>query len=170
MSLVFDCTVLIDLREGGVLPHAQRLPHQLFVCDVNADELRQKPKKRWPRHLRDAGIQVQELPSEGMVLLLTLAERHQRPSRKDLFALALAISLDATLVTGDRHLRKAADAERCPVHGTLWLLDEMVRHRILKGPAALAALERMLAADRRIPKRQAEKYQYAWQTNRPLHS
>jgi len=33
LLLVFDCTVLIGLREGDVLSHVKRLPHGLFICD-----------------------------------------------------------------------------------------------------------------------------------------
>jgi len=162
--------VLIDLREGDVLSHVKRLPHGLFICDVNADELQKKPKRRWARHLRGSGIQKNELPPEEMPLLLRLAEGHERPSRRDLFALALAMSLGATLVTGDAELRKAAQFERCPVHGTLWLLDEMVAHRVLDGPTAAAALQRMVTAGRRIPKALVPRYQEAWERGQPFRA
>jgi len=162
LLLVFDCTVLIDLREGGVLSDLARLPHDLFVCDVNAEELRKKSKKRWKRHLKEAGVEVRELPPEGMVRLLDLAGRHRSPCQEDLFALALALWLEGTLLTGDADLRRAAEAERCPVHGTLWLLDEMVRQGIIQATAADAALAKMLKADRRIPRVLARKYREMW--------
>ncbi|NOZ79975.1 MAG: hypothetical protein GXP48_12520 [Acidobacteria bacterium] len=170
MLLVFDCSSLIDLREGEVLPNLRELRHQLFICDVNADELKQKSRIRWKRHLREAGVTATGLPSDGVVRLMELAERYRRPGRKDLFALALGLYLGAALVTGDADLRKAAESESCPVHGTLWLLDEMVRRGVINGAAADAGLVRMMNADRRIPAGLAKNYQEAWRRGQPYSS
>ncbi len=162
MLLVFDCTVMIDLSDGGILPTLEAFSPSLFICDVNVAELEKKSKKRWKRRLRQIGVETRELPSSAVIRVLELAELHPRPSRNDLFALALAEHLDAILLTGDADLRRAAEAEGCRVHGTLWLLDEMVRSGIIEGPAAAQAVERMLAGDRRLPAQSLSRYQKAW--------
>ena len=59
--------------------------------------------------------------------------------------------LGASLLTGDRHLRAAAEQEGVPVHGTLWLLDEMVRLAVVSPRLAAQALERMLERGSRLP-------------------
>lgn len=140
----------------------------LFICDVSLHELEKKSKRRWKRQLHAIGIQVSELQSGSMIRVLELAERYRRPSRNDLFALALAEHLGAILVTGDRDLRKTAEDERCPVHGTLWLLDEMVSSGVLQGAAAACAVDVMLAGDRRIPAGPATRYQEVWRTGSSL--
>lgn len=162
MSLVFDCTVLIDLREGGIMASLKEFSPPIFVCDVTVGELEKRSKKRWKRLLRGIGLKIREVPSDNMIRVLELAERYSRPSRADLFALALAEHLGAVLVTGDRDLRRAAKEEGCPVHGTLWLLDEMVSSGVLEGPAATEAVDAMLAGDRPLPAQLVSKYQKAW--------
>jgi len=80
----------------------------------------------------------------------------------DLLALVLARALEATLLTGDRHLRRVAAQEGVDVHGTLWVLDEMVRLEVITPPQATQALERMLAQARRLPRAECQRRLRQW--------
>jgi predicted nucleic acid-binding protein len=90
-----------------------------------------------------SGAQVQEVAS--------LRDKYLRVSVNDLFALVLARALQVTLLTGDRHLSRVAKREGVPVHGTLWVLDELVGLKIVSPQEASQALNRMLAENRRLP-------------------
>ncbi len=162
MRLVLDASALIDLRDGGVLEVATHIRWEIVVSDVTVEELQKKSKRRWKKLLHGLGFRKEPLPPEGTVRIFELPERYPKPARNDLFALALAEHLNGVLVTGDADLRRAAEAEGCRVHGTLWLLDEMVAAEVLAGPDAADAVDRMLAAKRRLPARLARKYQNAW--------
>src|SRR5690606_3227487 len=80
--------------------------------------------------LTDLGLTVVTLRPQQLAAIPPLSSLYPRASRRDLSALVVAHDLDAaggaTLVTGDGALRKAAETEGVPVHGTLWLLDRMV--------------------------------------------
>jgi hypothetical protein len=89
-----------------------------------------------------SGISVQEV--------LHLRATYRSPSITDLFALALAKTEGRPLLTGNRHLRLAAEGEGHEVHGTLWLLDEMVSRGVVDMKRAAQALERMVARGRRL--------------------
>jgi hypothetical protein len=93
-------------------------------------------------------LKVRELTGSQVSEVARLARRYIRPSRSDLFALVLARSQSAILLTGDRHLRSAAESEGVKVHGTLWLIDEMVAAGLLLQREAAAKLLRMVQAGR----------------------
>jgi len=66
------------------------------------------------------------------------------------------------LVTGDHALRRLAGEAAIPVHGTLWLLDEMVRLAILAEGEAAAALQTMLDNNCRLPLEECEARLRRW--------
>ena len=85
-----------------------------------------------------------------------LTKVHRRPGRIDLLALALAEQEGCALLTGDRHLRAAAEAEGVEVHGTLWLAEQAITAGALL-PAELRELyRRMRDAGRRLPRQEVE--------------
>jgi predicted nucleic acid-binding protein len=68
----------------------------------------------------------------------------------------------AILLTGDRHLTEAANREGVATHGTLWVLDEMVRLGIVARGKAAQALEQMLERGSRLPQAGCEKRLQQW--------
>lgn len=155
---VTDANFWIDLHAGGLLDEAFRLPCQWVIPDVVLGELEQPAGGVLLRH----GLREVELSGEQVAEVLELASRYPKPSRKDLFALAFAKTSGATLITGDRNLRTAAEQEGLDVHGTLWVLDEMVKRKIIKPQRAAGALERMVRHGRRLPREGVEYRVQRW--------
>ncbi|NPV87878.1 MAG: hypothetical protein HPY45_17915 [Anaerolineae bacterium] len=71
-------------------------------------------------------------------------------------------ALDASLVTGDRRLNELAKAQGVPVHGVLWILDEMVIHHVLTENQAAIALREMLDQGARLPDGECQKRFDRW--------
>jgi len=103
-----------------------------------------------------SGTQVQEVTA--------LTVRHRQVSANDLFALVLARTLEAVLLTGDQHLRQIAAQQGIVVHGTLWVLDEMVRLKVIAPSQAAQALEQMLARGSRLPRARCQRRLQQWRT------
>jgi len=153
-----DTNVWIDLDIAGLTDLIFRLPISLQAPDVIVAELERPDGAA----LVERGLQIRELTGNQVLEVVRLADRYLRPSRSDLFALVLARSQGATLLTGDRHLRSAAESEGVKVHGTLWLLDQMVEAAILEPQEAVARLLRMLEASRRLPGEEVERRLRSW--------
>jgi predicted nucleic acid-binding protein len=155
---VTDTNVWIDLDIGGLTDLIFRLPLNLQAPDVIVAEL-ERPDGTT---LAGRGLQVRELTGSQALEVVRLARRYIRPSRSDLFALVLARSQGATLLTGDRHLRSAAESEGVKVHGTLWLIDELVGAGLLEKREAIERLSRMVRAGRRLPAEEVKKRIGIW--------
>lgn len=145
--LVTDTNIWIDLENGGVLIEVFRLPYQFLIPDFAIQELIQPGWKT----LEVLGVKAHELPADQIVVLHQLRRTYQNLSIIDLAAFLIAKMLDTILVTGDRRLNELANAHGLTVHGVLWLLDEMLRFKILTLEQAKKALEQMLESGARLP-------------------
>jgi len=112
------------------------------------------------------GLQKRELTGDQVEEVVVLAQRYLGPSRADLFCLVLAKAEHATLVTSDKSLREAAEQEGIPVHGTLWILDFLVRNDLVHRQQAAAALRRMVENNRWLPQEAVAERLRQWRRSR----
>lgn len=108
------------------------------------------------------GLVFQELAVEQIVALTQLRLSHRNLSVIDLSSFLLAKHLHATLLTGDSRLYELAISNDVAVHGILWLLDEMVRLRVLAHHQAAVALEKMVGTGARLPQDEVRKRMNDW--------
>lgn len=155
---ITDTNIWIDLHAGRLVTYTFRLPFLFAAPDVVIAELEEPEGQA----IVELGLQVQELSGQEVSHVGELSFRYAAPSRVDLFALVLAKTRDGVLLTGDRELRKAAEQEKVPVHGTLWLIDQLINRRILAFPHATMALERMIVEGRRLPRAECERRLKRW--------
>lgn len=159
LTCVTDTNVWIDLYVGGILEKTFELPFRFIAPDVVINEL----KRPEGHYLILLGLQSYELTGQQVLGVYEIAQKHRNPSRVDLFALVLAKDLKAILLTGDRHLRKAAEVEKVEVHGTLWLMDQLVKNRIIKPLEAINALNTICTNNGRLPRGECEKRIKYWE-------
>lgn len=102
-------------------------------------------------HLLGLGLQLSELNPQSMQYSVQLIARYKNPSRNDCFALALAKQEACPLVTGDKALRKAAEAEGVEIRGTVWVVEQMIAAGLIDAARARVAFDSMKAAGSRLP-------------------
>lgn len=150
--LISDANILIDLEEGQLIALMFQLPYQFTIPDILfIEELEDEHN-----HLIELGLTISELTAKTMTYAIDLIPRYNKASRNDCFALALAVQEKCPLLTGDKALKKAAEAEAVMVKGTLWLVDLMVRQNLIDTAQAREAYLRMKDAGRRLPWHVAE--------------
>ena len=147
LAYISDANILIDVEVGGLIAPMFSLGYQFVVPDVLYWEELAEQHAHW----LDMGLQIQSLDPEGVARVQALTQRHKRPSRNDLFALALAEQAQCPLLTGDAALRSAAEAEHIEVKGTVWLVTEMLRKKSITPAVGRAAFQRMREGGRRLP-------------------
>ena len=99
----------------------------------------------------DYGLCVLELGEIAVGYAIKFIEKYLKPSRNDLFALALAKHEECPLITGDRALRDVAENEEIEVHGTIWLIEQLALQKIIAMDAVKLAYSKMEKAQRRLP-------------------
>jgi rRNA-processing protein FCF1 len=157
---VVDTNILIDFYRGHLLEALFALPLTFLAPDVIVAELEMPDGAQ----LLAWGLQSVSLTGEQVAAVMALATLHRGPSINDLFALVLARAKTVPLLTGDGALRELAESEGIDVHGTLWLLDELVRLTIVTPEQAAEGLERMVARGRRLPEKERRSRMRRWRT------
>lgn len=149
MLLVSDANIFIDFESAGLLAELFQLPHEIVVPDV----LYEQELAEQHADLLELGLRKQSLNEEQVAESYSLQARYKGPSVMDLLSLTLAKSLQCPLVTGDRRLREAAESEGLQLLGTLSLMEHLFIAGILDLPGVESAYQEMIAAGRRLPKR-----------------
>lgn len=153
--LISDANILIDMEKGGITRQMFQLDAVFAVPNtLYEEELRVEHPQ-----LPELGLRTLELTEETVAWAVTLINRHAKTgaSTNDLLALALARQEKTTLLTGDNILRSVAVKEEIDVHGTLWLMEQMMAAGILTVQQAAAAYEGMKAARSRLPWNEVEQ-------------
>lgn len=153
--LVSDANIIIDMNTGGLLRLMFRLDATFAVPDILFEEELRANHPELPR----LGLKMLELREETVAYADRLVEKYQRlgASINDLLALALAGQEKCPLLTGDSRLRTAGQTEGIDVHGTLWLIEQMVNARTITARQAEAGYEKMRDTGRRLPWDEVEK-------------
>lgn len=148
MDLVIsDTNILIDVENGNLTSVIFRLPYEIAVPDVLFEsELRERHS-----HLIEAGLKIKSLSAEFIKRAHHLSTKHPRPGTIDRIALALALQENCPLLTGDRDLRAAAINEGVRVYGTLWVVGELLKTKLLEPQQARNSFDSMKRKGSRLP-------------------
>ncbi len=158
LTCVVDTSVIIDLHTGQILNPFFALLYRFVTPDAIIAELLEPEGAL----LIEFGLQSEELSSVQILEVMRFRATYRHPSVNDLFALVLAKGLTAPLLTNDKNLRKAAEQEGIVVHGTLWILDEMIRLVITSKKQVADALMMMRENGSRLLQDECDKRLNDW--------
>ena len=146
--LVSDANVLIDVAAGGIIDRVFRIPDfELCVPNVLfAEEL----AEQYPL-LPSLGLQVLNMRGDLVMQAVALRREFRQTSVDDLLALVLAEDLKCPLLTGDRALRHLARQRGNDVHGTIWIVRQLLEASLISVSKGEAAFESMRADGSRLP-------------------
>ena len=158
LLLISDTNVLIDIEDGNLTPAIFRLPYEIAVPDI----LFELELIGQHSHLLKAGLKVKSLTAESVKRTEALSVKYPRPSIMDHSALALAIQEKCPLLTGDKDLRSAAKSEEVEVHGTFWIVEELLKAKLIEQTQARNSFDSMKAKGSRLPWDEVEKILDKW--------
>lgn len=119
------------------------LPFRFVVTfNVRVSELLDFGDVEWAR-LEGLGLETVDVPGEHVLEAGNVMARHRKLSFEDSlnFVVARANRL-SILLTGDRALRTVAQTNGVEVHGILWVVEQLLEHRLADRSDLIAALER----------------------------
>lgn len=145
--LISDSNVLIDLIVVEQVENMFKLPYSFAVPDI----LFHEELKEAHSDLLELGLEIKELSSETIIYSMTLMNKYRKPSRNDLFALALAKQESCPLLTGDNDLRTAAESEAVILCGTIWVMDNLIKNNLVTIEEARLLYQKMEDNKRRLP-------------------
>lgn len=140
--VINDTSCLVDLRKGGLVEPMLALPFRFVVTfNIRASELLDFGEREWQR-LEALGMETTDVPGELVRVAGELMAQHRKLSFEDSlnFVVARANRL-SILLTGDRALRTVAENSGIEVHGILWIVEQLLEHRLADRGDLVTALE-----------------------------
>jgi len=158
LKLVTDANVWIDLDNGGLVALTFALPYEFASPNIVVAEL----QGELGGLVADQGLRGVPREMATSEQWFAMRRRYARPSDADIEALLLAIEWGSGLLTGDKDLRRAAEAAGLVVHGVLWVLDELVGTKLLAPRGATRALRAMLEKGAHLPEDECRRRMIDW--------
>lgn len=145
--IISDASVLIDIEIGELTSAMFRLPYQFVVPDILfIEELSDRHS-----NLLSYGLDNRMMTGEQIREAYKLRQKYPRPSVNDLLALVLAKFEKCQLLTGDKALRDVAIKLGVEIHGTIWLVEQMMIYKNISNDIAYNAFCRMKDFGSRLP-------------------
>lgn len=145
--LISDANILIDVDVGGLIEPMFQLPYEYATPDI----LYEEEIKSHHGYYVKMGLRPIELSEQAVIRTIELANKYRGVSSYDLSAFSLAEQEQAPLLTGDQKLRKLCQEENHEVHGTIWLVENMLEKNIIDVDRADIAYKYMIEDGSRLP-------------------
>ena len=159
---VKDANVLIDLVEGDLLGLWFRLGIETHVPDLVLAEIKHPEHCRMVLAMVEAGnLQIGTFSPADLSQIESYKQKY-RISLADASAILLAEQMQATLLSGDRLVRKTGQSLNLDVRGLLWVFDGLVIRELLGTPDAAMRLERVVDAGAHLPAEQVQARLRKW--------
>ena len=147
LLVVSDASVLIDVEHGELTSAMFSLPFQFVVPDILFfEELSEKHE-----HLLQFGLINKSMSGELIAEAYGLYQKYVKPSVNDMLALTLAKHEGCQLLTGDKALRVVAEQFSVEVHGTIWLVEQMLCNKKISIEVARVAFQKMKNSGSHLP-------------------
>lgn len=158
-ALIVDANIWIDLEAGGIAHEVFKLDFRwhcpdFVISEINDSHFVSRLLSNGLKVIRSSGKEIREIQE--------LNSKHLNLGLNDTVALYHAKGRACPLITGDKALGLVAQEYSVTVRGTLWIMDELISHGVLKGKKAKAALQKMVKKKRRLPSGEVERRLRHW--------
>lgn len=143
---VKDANIFIDLESMGILDLWFQLKYTTMTSSFVVVELEAGGHANALASINAGQVQEAVIAAEEMERFDAMFQACQPRglSLADVSVLFLALREDAILLTGDKPMRQEANVRTVEVHGTLWILDQLISAGLLAPPLAAQRLEALI--------------------------
>ena len=154
MILLADTSILIDLEYVGAIGVLSRLA-PCEVLDVVLVECENKKQPRIIQNIEDAGITVIQTSRDLAVKANSL--RRGGVSTNDMMTVCYAREHGRVVMAGDRPMRERCAEEGIEFRGSIWIVEEAHRLRLVEAAELIRWLTVWPTVGRRLPTDELEK-------------
>ncbi len=119
--------------------------------------------RRITKNISEGKLQVHELTApEQTEIAESMLDYSARLSEPDCSCLYLAMKTGSTLLTCEKRLTETARANNVPVHGSLWILDQLIESGVITKRIAHQKLSLLMDFNPRLPQFECMKRLKSW--------
>ena len=149
---ITDASVFFDLYKIELLPEFFGLDIEIYTTDFIFNEILQSDERvlfeTFCRSNQLKIIIIDELERE-QISVMDL--KYSNSSIADRTAIFKARQMNCILLTCDKKLKKEAEYLNLEVHGSIWIIDQLINNNLLENVRALRAFELLKATNAWLP-------------------
>ena len=154
-----DTSIWVDFEKLGHIEWPFRLNYTYLMSGMAIDDELLSPTDFGKRLIR-AGLLAVDLTDVELALLEEYTSKYRRLSTFDAIAMSISKVREIVLLTGDKALRNAAEAEGVEVHGLLWITDQLLDSNLITRmdhDLCMRDLKNRLGTEFRLPVREIDQ-------------
>jgi len=155
---ISDASVLVDMADSNLLGPLTRLPYRFVVPDFVVKEITLHTQKEVVDKLVGAKrLWVLTASADELRLMDALLQDYPALSFADCSVVILAERHKALILTNDSRMRKISERRRLVCHGTLWIIEQLMREAVVTAAQARRALLLLIEVNPRLPKTECDR-------------
>jgi len=156
--IITDTNVFFDLIEINALPEFFSLPYEICTTDFVVNEvLHSHQKEQIEIFIRARKLTIFKLTDNEVDEVKTFKTTRFFKGLTDKTVLWKAKQLNCSLLTGDGKLRKEAQAQGINVHGSIWVVENLVKNQVIEKSKAINFLEKLKEINNSLPVDEIDK-------------
>jgi len=160
--VVNDASILIDLMKIDLSDEFFRLPFKMHTTDIVSAEITDENALRFRQYINKKKIQIRRFSDKEMEEILKIQAENLPLSLADCSCFWLCKQLSAILLTSDGKLRRSASEKDIPVHGILWVFDNLISEKEMTIGEADNKLKALMEINPRLPREECYKRLKKW--------
>lgn len=150
MALFVDSNILFDAKECDIYKNFLSTANDIYIeTTMLKDEIQSPPD--YAEELLHCGLKTFNITSHEFNVAISIYKNNPKLSIYDCIACTASKFRHLTLVTGDKQLRKIAQANNIEVHGFIWVLQQCN----LDDTQIISIVQKLIKDNtRRIPKKE----------------
>ena len=156
--IITDSSVFFDIIKIQALPEFFALDFEICTTDfVKGEILESEQRDEIEIFIRSHQLTVFELSEKEIEEIENFKTKRFFKTLIDKTVLWKAKQLKCPLLTGDAKLRSEAIEQGVIVHGSLWVIQIMVKSQVITANAGIEFLEKLKISNDRLPLEEIEK-------------
>jgi predicted nucleic acid-binding protein len=156
--IITDTNILFDVIKIGALPEFFSLDYEICTTVFVIHEILPSPQKELiETFIRAKKLIVYNFTEEEIEEIQNFNTQRDLKRFTDKSVIWKSLQLNCPLLTGDQRMREEAEKMRIEVHGSIWIIDELVTKTLISNEKAIVLLEQLLITNSRLPKDEIEK-------------
>lgn len=150
--VITDVSVFFDLYALQVLPEFFALDLEIHTTDFVYNEIvHSEQKHEFEVFERSKKLHIIKISAQDEIQIKTMKLSRSNKSFPDKTVLWKAIQLRCLLLTCDNKLKNEAKSQGIEVHGSIWVISELIKQNIITKPKGIELLELMKKVNTRLP-------------------
>ncbi|MDP4196393.1 MAG: hypothetical protein Q8940_15155 [Bacteroidota bacterium] len=160
--IVKDANIIFSLLDSELMDACLKLDYEVWTSDFVINEIENTGQKRKiGKHIRSKKINVYTYSGEEVAEIYELSENRSL-SDADCSVFLLTKIKNGILVSSDKALRTFAVKNGIEVKGIIWIIDELVKYKIIDPTVAAEKLEFIAKKSMWLPANEVESRINKW--------